>query len=92
MGCRPLPRPRRPARVRDRPPPLGDARGSLRLRDSPEDAILLKLVAFRRKDQVDVEEILKLVQELDRVYLREWAGRLAIADRLETFLREASSG
>ncbi|MBN2491487.1 MAG: nucleotidyl transferase AbiEii/AbiGii toxin family protein [Planctomycetes bacterium] len=59
---------------------------------SPEDVILLKLLAFRRKDQVDVEEILKIAEGLDRAYLRAWAVRLGIADRLETFLREAPPG
>ncbi|MBI4602377.1 MAG: hypothetical protein HY721_10505 [Planctomycetes bacterium] len=54
---------------------------------APEDLILLKLVANRRKDQLDVEEILKITRELDLKHLRTWATRLGVAERLEEFLR-----
>lgn len=53
-----------------------------------EDLILLKLIAGRRKDQLDVEEILKVTRELDLEHLRNWATRLGVLDRLEEFLRE----
>jgi hypothetical protein len=55
---------------------------------APEDLILLKLVANRRKDQLDVEEILKITRDLDLPHLRSWASRLGVAERLEEFLRE----
>lgn len=42
---------------------------------APEDLILLKLIAHRRKDQLDVEEILKIARDLDVAYLRRWAVR-----------------
>ena len=53
---------------------------------APEDLILLKLLANRRKDQADVEEILKISRGLDLGYLRAWAGKLRIAQLLEGFL------
>lgn len=56
---------------------------------APEDVIVLKLLAHRRKDQLDVEEILKIQTDLDLAYLRSWAERLGVADRLEEFLRDA---
>lgn len=56
---------------------------------TPEDLILHKLLANRRKDLLDVEEILKIHESLDRVFLREWAARLGIGERLEGMLREA---
>ncbi|MCI0339696.1 MAG: DUF6036 family nucleotidyltransferase [Planctomycetales bacterium] len=55
---------------------------------APEDLILLKLGANRRKDQLDVEETLALAAELDMAYLRRWAAELGVTDRLEGFLRE----
>jgi len=57
---------------------------------APEDLILLKLIAFRRKDQLDVEEILKISRNLDHAYLREWAGRLKVETRLHEFLPPGS--
>lgn len=51
-----------------------------------EDVILLKLMAYRRKDQLDVEEIMKVSTALDATYLRDWAARLGVAGRLAEFL------
>jgi hypothetical protein len=56
-----------------------------------EDLVLHKLLANRRKDLLDVEEILKVQVSLDRAYLRDWAARLGITDRLEAMLREADA-
>jgi predicted nucleotidyltransferase len=53
---------------------------------SPEDLILLKLVAGRPRDLADVYDVLFIQAELDGTYLREWAGHLGIADRLATVL------
>lgn len=50
-----------------------------------EDIILLKLIASRRKDLADVEEIIAVCGGLDLQYLREWAGKYNIADRLAEF-------
>jgi len=52
---------------------------------APEDIILLKLIAYRRKDQADVEEILAVSTDLDVAYLQGWAARLGIGDRLAEF-------
>ena len=53
---------------------------------APEDVILLKLIAYRRKDQLDVEEIVKVTPDLDKAYLRSWAARLDVSGRLAEFL------
>lgn len=55
---------------------------------APEDIILLKLIANRRKDLADIEELVVMCRDLDRRYLREWAARLSITDRLSQFLRD----
>jgi predicted nucleotidyltransferase len=61
---------------------------------SPEDLILLKLVAFRPKDTFDLETVIDAVREtLDVDYLRGWADRLELRSRLEAFLaREPDEG
>ena len=56
---------------------------------TPEDLILHKLLANRRKDLLDVEEILKIQGSPDLAYLREWAKRLGVEDRLDPMLGEA---
>ena len=56
---------------------------------APEDLVLLKLIANRRKDQLDVEEILRISVSLDLAYLKEWARRMGISERLEGFLESA---
>lgn len=56
-----------------------------------EDLILLKLLADRPKDRVDIGDILLLQPKLDEAYLREWAGRLGVGNELETALN-ASRG
>jgi hypothetical protein len=53
---------------------------------APEDIIILKLIAKRRKDLADVEEIVSLCKDLDVDYLRDWAGRLSVGEALTEFL------
>jgi len=53
---------------------------------APEDIILLKLIAARRKDLADIEEILLACASIDVGYLRSWASALRVADRLAEFL------
>jgi hypothetical protein len=53
---------------------------------APEDLILLKLIAHRSKDQLDVEEILTVTSNLDMHHLRTWAAKLKVLDRLEGYL------
>ncbi len=52
-----------------------------------EDLILLKLLANRPKDRVDVADILFVQVTLDEAYLRRWAATLGIAVELEDALR-----
>jgi predicted nucleotidyltransferase len=54
---------------------------------SPEDLVLLKLLAGRPKDYVDVADVLFIQGELDLSYLRLWAGWLGILESLDQALR-----
>ncbi|MBL9000831.1 MAG: hypothetical protein JNK25_06810 [Phycisphaerae bacterium] len=55
---------------------------------SPEDIILLKLIASRRKDLADIEDITAACADLDVEYLRSWAVDLGISERLKEFFPE----
>jgi hypothetical protein len=55
---------------------------------SPEDLILLKLVASRKRDLADIEDIWLAQPELDEAYLRQWATHLGVAQQLESALAE----
>ncbi len=55
---------------------------------SPEDLILLKLVANRPRDQGDVADIFFVQGQLDEPYLRHWAGELGVTDRLDRALAQ----
>jgi hypothetical protein len=61
---------------------------------SPEDLILLKLLAGRPKDKVDVGDVLFIQGKLDEPYLRQWASRLGVSAALEEALatRDAAGG
>jgi hypothetical protein len=59
---------------------------------TPEDLILMKLLAWRPKDQGDIDDLLLVVGPLDDAYLREWALRLGIGDRLDEAWRRAGRG
>jgi hypothetical protein len=52
-----------------------------------EDLILLKLLAGRPKDLVDIGDILLVHGRLDEDYLRQWAKHLGITAELETALQ-----
>lgn len=54
---------------------------------SPEDVVLLKLLAWRPRDVSDVGDVLFTQGELDNDYLRQWAGRLGVIDRLDEAVR-----
>ena len=49
---------------------------------SAADLVLFKLVAGRRKDWVDIENVIAVQGVPERDYLRTWAKRLGIEDRL----------
>lgn len=55
---------------------------------SPEDVVLLKLVAYRPRDISDIIDVLFTQGGLDTEYLAEWAAKLGVADRLEEVLRD----
>ena len=57
---------------------------------SPEDLILHKLIAGRDRDLADIADILLLMPDVDREYLRRWAGVLGVAQQLEKKLAEAA--
>jgi len=53
---------------------------------SPEDLVLLKLIASRPRDLIDVHDILFTMGELDEQYLATWAERLEIVEALQDAL------
>lgn len=48
-----------------------------------EDVIIHKLIAWRSKDQADIEQILAADPELDVAYLELWADEWGVEDRWE---------
>lgn len=63
---------------------------------SPEDLVLYKLIAYRRKDLADVEAVLtRQRRRLDLSYLRSWAdeiaartGKFEVPSALDSMLKE----
>lgn len=55
---------------------------------SPEDLVLLKLLASRPRDLGDVGDILFMQGQLDDDHMRRWAKELKIAEKLEQVLAE----
>lgn len=53
-----------------------------------EDLVLLKLMANRPKDRIDVSDLLFVQGQLDEAYLHEWADKLKILPLLTTVLKE----
>ena len=56
---------------------------------SPEDLILLKLMASRHRDLGDVQDILFIQSQIDEPYLHKWAAELGVSHKLEQALKEA---
>ncbi len=50
---------------------------------SPEDLLLLKLIANRPRDLLDVADILFIQGQLDQSYLDHWAAQLGVTERLQ---------
>jgi len=59
---------------------------------SAADVILLKLLSWRDRDRVDIENILLVQGVPDAAYLSDWARRLGVADRLEAALAKRDRG
>lgn len=59
---------------------------------SPEDLILLKLLAHRPKDLADIGDVLFIQGQLDEAYMRSWADQLGIRSELEQVLAGESQG
>jgi len=57
---------------------------------SPEDLVLLKLLANRPRDMGDVQDVLFMQGQLDEAYMRHWAEQLNITDRLTVALKSDS--
>ncbi len=55
---------------------------------SPEDLIVLKCVAYRPRDVIDIQDVLFIQGELDRDYMRLWADQLGVRSNLEESLRK----
>ncbi len=55
---------------------------------SPEDLILLKLIANRPRDIADIGDVLFMQGQLDLSYLQSWAGQLKISERLANALKD----
>jgi predicted nucleotidyltransferase len=55
---------------------------------TPEDLILLKLLAGRPRDLADIADILFMQGKLDETHMRDWAQQLGIRAELERVLAE----
>lgn len=53
---------------------------------TPEDLVLLKLMAARPRDLIDVADLFFIQGPMDVVYMRRWARRLGVTDRLENMI------
>ena len=66
--------------------------GAQRWMITVEDLILHKLLANRRKDQLDVDELLRLNPSMDMSYMKRWSVELGVQERLDQALREDNQG
>lgn len=53
---------------------------------SPEDLVLLKLIAARSRDLGDIEDVMLARPDIDEAYMRRWAGPLGVEEKLEEVL------
>lgn len=58
---------------------------------SPEDMVLLKLLAGRPRDLIDVNDVLFTQGQLDVEYMRRWAGELGVEEALKRALAEQTN-
>jgi len=57
-----------------------------------EDIVLLKLLASRPRDRLDVADLFFISGQLDLAYLRKWTDNLAIRSEVEAAVEEAKQG
>lgn len=69
---------------------LADVEGRQLWLASPEDLVLLKLVADRPRDWIDIADVFFTQGRLDETYMRRWAEELGVASKLEQALAERS--
>jgi len=50
--------------------------------------ILLKLIADRPRDWIDIADVLFVQGSIDETYLEHWANRLGVRDRLQRALAQ----
>ncbi len=55
----------------------------------PEDLLVYKLIAWRKKDQAAVERLLAVQRDLDWTCVRRWAQEYGVTDRLNEAVRDA---
>lgn len=55
---------------------------------SPEDLVLLKIIADRPRDRIDVQDLFFALGDLDDAYLDHWAEKLAVTDKLAAARQE----
>jgi predicted nucleotidyltransferase len=65
-----------------------DAEGRMLWVVSPEDLVLLKLLAGRPRDLGDVADVLFMQGKLDEAYMQRWAAELGIGTELDRALAE----
>jgi predicted nucleotidyltransferase len=58
---------------------------------SPEDLLLLKIIAGRPRDKIDVQDMLFTLGELDNDYLNKWAKSLGVIEELEQAMKDRSA-
>lgn len=56
---------------------------------TPEDVLVYKLIAWRKKDQDGIDRLLLVQRTLDWDYVRKWSTRLGVSDRLGEALNDA---
>ena len=57
----------------------------------PEDLLILKLLASRPRDLIDVADLIFIQGQLNELYLHDWANKLNINDRLEKALATSAA-
>ena len=66
-----------------------DVEGRLIWLVTAEDLILLKLIASRPRDMIDISDILFVQGALDEGYMRKWSGPLGVETQLEQVLADS---